>query len=106
MSRKTIETVNRVEAEAERIRVDAQAKATEELNSAAAERIRLCEEAEERARATYRRESEKLQIKTTEILQLKQKAAEEEADAMEKTARMYMAQAKNLIVRRVEEQCQ
>ena len=106
MSKKAIETINRVEAKADRIRADAVARAKADTEKATEESRRLCEETEARMRQTYREETEKLRQKTAAILEDKKQAAQDEADALEKAAGLHMAEAKKLIVRRMEEQCQ
>ncbi len=106
MSREIIEKIRQAEAQAQRIRSDAQEEAKTRIRTAEAEAKKLCQRAEEQAQRQNREKLDIAKIRAEEVLQNAEKDALLEAKSMEKTADFNMREAVRTIIAGVKEQCQ
>ena len=106
MSKEIISKIKEAEAQAQKIRSDAQDEAKNRIRMAEANGKKLCEDTENRIR---RQNKEKLDIakdRANDVLDKAKESFEAEAEAMREAAEFNMREAVRAIIAGVNEQCQ
>ena len=106
LSKETISKIKETEAQARRIRTDAEEEAKARVRRAEADGQRSFERAEEQA---IKQNKEKLRIakaRADEVMKKAEESAQTDADAMREAAEFNMREAVRAIIAGVREQCQ
>ena len=106
LSKEIISKIKEAEAQAQKIRSDAQDEAKNRIRVAEANGKKLCEDTENRIRKQNKEKLDVAKSRADDVLDKARESSEAEAEAMREAAEFNMREAVRAIIAGVNEQCQ